>query len=100
MTERIDIAKAREMLEGTTKGEFYHDGFSEVWSREYDEPVARCERPEDAAFIANAHNTYAALLDELEVARAEIERLQKRIVFWNQTAEQAVHRINEMEGEE
>lgn len=111
-TERIDIAREREMLEGTTQGEWrvVQKGNSvpshAVATTAYDgEPqINVCSgispKTGNARWIAHAHNHYAALLDELEGARAEIERLQKRIVFWNQTAEQAVHRINEMEGEE
>jgi hypothetical protein len=83
MTERIDIAKARELLEGTTKGEWrvVQKGNSvpshAVATTAYDgEPqINVCSgispKTGNALWIAHAHNTYAALLDELEGARAE-----------------------------
>jgi hypothetical protein len=87
MTERIDIAKAREMFDGTTQGEWRvkEDREGNVWvspvfsgedahgyhSGRYDSPS-----DEDALWIAHAHNTYAALLDELEGVRDIVERNQ------------------------
>jgi hypothetical protein len=84
MTERIDIAKARELLEGTTKGEWRNDGPDVIGieaKRTITYGVFAPRRQKDdteanARWIAHAHNHYAALLDELEGARAEIAYLR------------------------
>jgi hypothetical protein len=79
MTERIDIAKARELLDGTTKGAWGTDGLYLVKYVDKDDIVYHSRflaefdlgNEANALWIAHAHNTYAALLDELEGARAE-----------------------------
>jgi hypothetical protein len=77
-TERIDIAKARELLEGTTKGEWGTDGLYLVKYVDKDDIVYHSRflaefdlgNEANALWIAHCHNHYAALLDELEGARA------------------------------
>jgi hypothetical protein len=81
MTERIDIAKARELLDGTTKGAWGTDGLYLVKYVDKDDIVYHSRflaefdlgNEANALWIAHAHNTYAALLDELEGARAREE---------------------------
>jgi hypothetical protein len=95
MTERIDIAKARQMFEETTKGEWEvvesegktyvavtggrieGYGFTEI-AQISEEVDGDGSGDADAYFIAHAHNTFAALLADNARLQSELAEARER----------------------